>query len=148
MIYSEKTTPIKGKRKTVEEQLARTTRLLIDTESNISLFSKMIKNGLATNDIYNFVRNQSCLRKTTNRMDYKLMKSNMRQKLNDACSYASKLRQNKKVLLDKLYRKHAENKIRAKRVVKRLREKGNRQKERNKRRMSKWRHNRFDRFDS
>ena len=65
MIYSEKTTPIKGKRKTVEEQLARTTRLLIDTESNITLFSKMMKNGLSTNDVYNFVRNQSDLRKSS-----------------------------------------------------------------------------------
>ena len=136
MIYSDKTTPIKGKRKTVEEQLLKTTRLLIDTESNIALFSKMIKHGLSTNDVYNFVRNQSDLRKSSNRVDYKLMKNNMRQKLNDACSYATKLRQNRKALLDKLFKKHVENRTRARKVVEHLKEKSRRQKERNRKRDS------------
>ena len=43
---------------------------------NISLFSMMIRNGIAANDIFNFVKTQTGLRKSSK----KLLKVIMRQK--------------------------------------------------------------------
>ena len=45
------TTPSEGKSKRVEQQLLETTVKLTEAEINISLFSKMIRNGIAT-DVY------------------------------------------------------------------------------------------------
>ena len=53
----------------------------------------MVKGGIATNDVFNFVHKQSVLRKSTNKIDHKLLRTTMRQKLNDACAHASRLRQ-------------------------------------------------------
>ena len=57
--FYKKTTPKKGKKKTVEGQLFDTTKRLIDAEENIAMFSRMIKRGIATNDVFHFVENQS-----------------------------------------------------------------------------------------
>ena len=91
-------TPKKGKKKRVEKQLLETVVKLTETEMSISLFSKMIRNGIATNDVYNFVNKQCGLRKASNKIDYKLLRVTMRQKLNDACSYANRLRRKKEDL--------------------------------------------------
>ena len=53
MIYKkcDKTTPKRGKIKTVEGQLFNTTRRLIDTEENVAMFSRMVKTGISTYSI-------------------------------------------------------------------------------------------------
>ena len=107
------TTPAKGKRKRVEQQLFETAVKLTEAEINISLFSKMIRNGIATNDVYNFVRTQTGLRKSSNKLDHKLLRVTMRQKLNDACAYAHRLRRKKKDTIVKILNKHKENKGKA-----------------------------------
>ena len=106
-----RTTPRKGKKKRVEQQLLETMVKLTDTEMSISLFSKMIRNGTATNDVYNFVRKQSELRKASNSIDHKLLKVTMRQKLNDACSYAHRLRRRKEEIKRLLLNKHREIRV-------------------------------------
>ena len=115
--FSKRTTPAVGKNKNVERQLYNTTRRLVDTEINIGMFSKMIKKGISTNDVYYFVKKQSELRKSSNSIDYKLMKANMKQKLNDSCSYAKRLRQKKKGLVNKIFTMHEECKSKAIKVM-------------------------------
>ena len=73
------TTPVKGKNKSVEKHLRETTLKLTETEATVNLLSKMVRHGIATNDVYSFVRKQCKIRKSSNKLDYKLIKSNMRQ---------------------------------------------------------------------
>ena len=112
-----KTTPTKGKSKSVEKQLKEVTLKLCETESNMKMFNKMIKKGVATQDVYHFVRKQSNLRKSSNKLDHKLLKANMRQKLNDACAYATRLRQVKSKLRQSVKVKYSNNKSSASRIL-------------------------------
>ena len=71
------TTPSKGISKSVEKQLKETTLKLTETQATINLFSRMVKGGLATNDVYNFVMKQSALRKASKKIDTKLIRTTM-----------------------------------------------------------------------
>ena len=82
----------------VKEQLLRVCKRLNDTEANIEMFSQMVRCGVATNDIRNFVMRQSEMKKTSKKYDVKLSKSAMRRKLNDACPQVSRLRRTKNKL--------------------------------------------------
>ena len=81
--------------KKVEEQLRGVYKKLNETEAVIDMFSQMVRCGVATNDVRNFVTNQSNMKKTSNNYDLKLSKNVMRRKLNDACAHASRLRREK-----------------------------------------------------
>ena len=50
----------------VEELLERTCRRLNETEVNIGLFGRMVRNGVATNDVRSFVSNQAELKRADN----------------------------------------------------------------------------------
>ena len=68
------TTPSKGTCKSVEKQLKETTFKLAETQAVIDLFSRMVKSGIATNDVYSFVMKQSALRKASKKLDTKLLR--------------------------------------------------------------------------
>ena len=80
----------------VEELFRRTCSKLTEAEVNCSMFLKMIKSGVATNDVRNFVNKQCKMKKADQRMNLNLTKCAMRSKLNDACRSANRLRQEKK----------------------------------------------------
>ena len=81
--------------KLVEEQLKKVCERLRITEVNIGMFSQMVKNEVATNDVRNFVAKQSNMKKASEKFDMKLCNSVMKRKLNDACALASRLRSSK-----------------------------------------------------
>ena len=89
--------------KVVERQLVRTCLKLSETEVNVKLFSKMVKNGVATNDVRNFVAKQALLKSSNHCLDPVLIRRAMRNKLVDACSLARSLRL-KKMELEKVLR--------------------------------------------
>ena len=64
--------------KKVEELLEKTCRSLNETEVNIGLFGKMIRNGVATNDVRSFVSNQAELK----RADHEINRSLTRKEVN------------------------------------------------------------------
>ena len=81
--------------KMVEEWLEQTCKKLSETEINIGLFSKMIRNGVATNDVRNFVQKQARLKCTNQKMCLAMSRKAMKNKVVDACSLAHKLRKQK-----------------------------------------------------
>ena len=68
-----------------------------ETETNISLFQKMVKNMVATNDVRDFVAKQSNMRRLDKKLDMKLIKISMKRKLTGAYSYLNRLEQKKKI---------------------------------------------------
>ena len=86
----------------VEELLEKTCKKLSETEVNIRLFKKMVHNGVATNDVRNFVSKQAELKRTNHRLNESLTKNAMKEKFIDACALARKLRHEKIALKDLL----------------------------------------------
>ena len=82
----------------VEKQLKHVSKKLAETEVNIGLFSKMVKKAVPTNDVRHFVLNQTRMKQSNDKVQFGVVKKIMRNKLNDACSVANKLRQKKKRL--------------------------------------------------
>ena len=78
--------------KTVECQLGMTLNKIAATEANIELFGTLLKLGLATNDIRNFIQKQSAQKRILCKPDSKVLKSAMRSKLSDACAFLKRLR--------------------------------------------------------
>ena len=110
-------------RKTVERQYIEISLKLADSEATIKFLNRMCRNNLATNDVYNFARNQTRNRKASSLLDTKLLRISMRQKLNDACAHANRLRQTKNKTKRKLVRdSNGERKVWEK-VVQRAEEK-------------------------
>ena len=65
LVSNNKTTSPRGKgSKPVEEQLKAIMIKLAEAEATVELFTTMMRDGVATNDTYNFVRKQS-LHKTS-----------------------------------------------------------------------------------
>ena len=79
----------------VEEQLEKTCKKLNETEVNIRLFNKMVRNGVATNDVRNFVSKQAELKSMNHEINCSLTKKAMKSKFIDACALARKLRYRK-----------------------------------------------------
>ena len=84
----------------VERQLVTTCERLNKAEVKIKLFTKMMKNGVATNDVRHFVSNQAFLKSCDHKLDQSMIKKAMKNKLVDACSQARELRL-KKLELEK-----------------------------------------------
>ena len=59
----------------MEEQLKGVCRKLNETEAIVEMFSQMVSNGVATNDVRNFVVKQSNMKKSDNKYDLKLSKA-------------------------------------------------------------------------
>ena len=81
--------------KVVERQLEETCVKLSEVEVNIRLFSKMKKNGVATNDVRCFVAKQAKLKSSNHRVNIELTKKAMKSKFIDACNQARRLRHRK-----------------------------------------------------
>ena len=103
--------------KSVEGKLWETLRSLAVTEGNIRLFHTLKNWGLATNDVSNFVRKQSLHKKAHKSTDCKTKKAAMASKLKDACMYAKKLRQEKNVIKNRVFRKYQHSRNEGKKVV-------------------------------
>ena len=105
--------------KEVEEQLIETCVKLDETEVNVRLLDKMIRNGVATNDVRNFVTKQAGLKRMNGEINYALTKKAMKSKFVDACSLARKLRKTKTILKNLLTEKFKYSNKECKRIVKR-----------------------------
>ena len=55
--------------KYVEEQLSRVCKRLTETETNIEMFSRMVRTGVATNDVRSFVVKQSEMKRAGQKYD-------------------------------------------------------------------------------
>ena len=86
----------------VERQLQSTCLKLNETEVNIKLFKKMLENGIATNDVRNFVTKQAKLKSTNQELNLQLLKNAMKSKYTDACRVAHMLRRKKNELIYRL----------------------------------------------
>ena len=104
----------------MEEQLKGTCKRLNETEAVVEMFSQMIRNGVATNNVRNFVAKQSDMKKANNKYDLKLSKTAMRRKLNDACAQASRLRRTKKEIESILTDQHKYSKSKLRNVIHRV----------------------------
>ena len=102
----------------VEKQLRRVSRKLAETEVNIGLFNRMAKCGVPTNDVRHFVLNQTRMKQSSNSVQFDIVRKVMKNKLNDACSIANKLRQNKKRLKRLLCTKFNYSKSKHRKVMK------------------------------
>ena len=91
--------------KMVEERLNLTCKKLCETEVNIRLFSKMVRHGVATNDVRNFAAKQAMLKSINHKMNAELVRRAMKSKLTDACSLAHRLRVEKVKLCNLLREK-------------------------------------------
>ena len=104
----------------MEEQLKGVCRKLNETEAIVEMFSQMVSNGVATNDVRNFVVKQSNMKKSDNKYDLKLSKAAMRRKLNDACAQASRLRRKKRELESLLATQHEYSKSKLRNLINRV----------------------------
>ena len=103
---------------TVERQLMKICNKLNVTEVNIGLFNRMIRAGVSTNDVRNFVSKQQKLKRSKLRSNRILSKVAMKQKLFDACSTAVQLRREKKRLRESLHNNGGYSRSKAKRTIK------------------------------
>ena len=74
---------------------------LAATEANVYLFSTLKLMNLATNDVMNFVKKQSEIKRIKSDPDARVLKAAMKSKMNDAVEHAKRLRR----LRDSLKRK-------------------------------------------
>ena len=120
-----KTTPLAEEcdNKSVEKRLKEITFKLTETESNIKLFLKMIRTGVATNDVRSFLQKQKGMKRSTKRMDKKTLKSSMKSKLQDALVYARVLRQDANRLRRQVIMKHSDNKSKGRSIIRSCRRK-------------------------
>ena len=89
--------------KKVEKQLKETILKLTETEANITLFRSMIAEKVATNDVRSFVVKQMNLKKSRAKFDNRVLRTDMKSKLDDALCYANRLRQQRSKLRSKLF---------------------------------------------
>ena len=103
--------------KTVECQLGMTLDKIAATEANVELFEKLLKLGLATNDIKNFILKQSAQKRILCKPDFKVLRSAMRSKLSDACAFLKRLRRLRDTLKKRIARKYSSRKAYGRKVV-------------------------------
>ena len=112
------TTPSKeDSDKPVEKYLQDICLKLTEVESTINLFAKMVRTGIATNDIRNFVIKQSKMKRISNSLDIKVLRSTMKSKLRDACAFANRLRQQRNRLKKSIMNKYRGNVSRGNSVI-------------------------------
>ena len=64
----------------VEEQYVKTCIKLTEAEVNVAMFQKMLRSGVATNDVRNFVNKQSKMKRTSQKLNFGLSKHAMKLK--------------------------------------------------------------------
>ena len=93
--------------KPVVRQLRQICKKIARTESNVDLFSDMVRQGVPTDDVRNFMLQQKMKQKTDKHWNKGLIRKIMRQKYDDACVEASRLRQKRHRLRVQGRRMHA-----------------------------------------
>ena len=97
----------------MEKLLKDTVFKLTETNANVRMFRRMIKERVATNDIRTFLSSQMAMKRAPSKLDLKLLKQLMRSKLNDLCAYAKRLRQLRDKQRLQLFKQHKNCKTRA-----------------------------------
>ena len=105
--------------KEVEELLVKTCEKLNQAEVNTRLFNKMVRNGVATNDVRNFVSKQAGLKRINHQMNESLTRKAMKAKFIDACALTRKLRHEKVVIKELLRTKFKYSMKKCRKLVKR-----------------------------
>ena len=68
----------------VVEQLFKTNLRLQETESNLTMLSRMLRTGIPTNDVRSFARKQvACKKSGSQSINMRIIKTSMRSKLVD-----------------------------------------------------------------
>ena len=79
--------------KPVVRQLRQICKKIARTESNVELFSEMVRQGVPSDDARCFMLQQRNKQRVNKQLNKGLIKKIMRQKYDDACVEASRLRQ-------------------------------------------------------
>ena len=82
-----------GQVKAVIGNLVKVWTKLNSTESNIYLFSQLIKRNISTRDVHSFLVKQAKLRKIHTSLDPPMSRAAMKAKLNDAFAHSLRLKQ-------------------------------------------------------
>ena len=82
-----------GEVKAVVGKLVKIWTKLISTESNIHLFSQLIRLNISTRDVNSFLVGQAKLRKIHTSLDPIMSRIAMKAKLNDAAAFSLRLKQ-------------------------------------------------------
>ena len=93
----------------VEKLLEKTYLKLAESEATTEMFRRMLATGVSTNDVRNFMINQSKSRRMKPGCDNRVMKAAMRSKLSDALSCSNRLRQTKNRLRKDLFKMNKTN---------------------------------------
>ena len=102
-------------------KLEKCWKKLAQTESNVFLFSELLKRDISTQDIFFFALKQAKIRKVHKKLDPPLSRAAMRSKLNDACAMAIRQRQELKKLKLELLHSVEDKRFKQKRMVKQIR---------------------------
>ena len=86
----------------VEKQLAKVCKDLIIAEVRADLLGRMVREGVATADVRNFVGKQAKLKRANKKVHLPVAKHAMRDKFNDTVAAAEGLRKKKKCLTEVL----------------------------------------------
>ena len=113
-------TTVRKDPKAVEKRLLKVCQKLNVTEVNISMFHRMIKEKVATNDVRSFAVAQQLLNRHRKSTALKLSKVAMQQKLHDAYSTVNALRAEKRVLRRELFSDYEFSRSKANRIVKKV----------------------------
>ena len=103
--------------KTVECQLEMTFNRIAVTEANIELFGTMLRLGLATNDVKNFIHKQSNQKRVLSKPDFKVQKSAMKSKFSDACAYLKRLKRQRDTLKARIVKKFSSRKSYGRKII-------------------------------
>ena len=112
-----------GKANTVVGKLVKSWRVLMQTECNINLFTKMLRLRISTRDIHSFLLKQSRLRKVYKDLDKPLSRSAMRSKLNDSCAFLMRQRRVVNGLKRDLLKSVGNKRFKQKKIIKQVRNK-------------------------
>ena len=107
-VYDAHAAPVRNK-KSVECLLDETYEKLAGTEANIYVFTTLRGLGLATNDVLSFAKKQTIHKRVLKHPDRKVILSAMKSKLQDALSFAKRLRQRRDSLRKKLQKEIGNN---------------------------------------
>ena len=90
-----------GPRK-VEKQLFRVCKKLKETEVKANMFGRMVKSGVATADVRNFVSKQAKLKRVDKHVHIPIVRQAMKDKYSDTLKVARGLRNSKREIVDVL----------------------------------------------
>ena len=121
----------------VEKQLFRVCKKLKETEVKASMFGQMVKRGVATADVRNFVNNQAKLKRADNHIHIPTVRQAMKVKFSDTIASANELRASKKEITEVLNNEFNYSKSKCRKLVRTCMERSEYHKERQESRLTK-----------